>query len=337
MCILSIIVPFYNSEKKCLRLLNTLSKIDDQSVELILVDDGSTDGTLNLLKDLKNASKLNVHILSQENKGPGGARNNGIRIASGKYLWFVDSDDDIKIEAIDFLKQHYTENFDFIDFDLKNIHGQANSMNIPSGKHDESQNISITLLKNFGRIWTKHIRRDLIIANKIYYPEYSNAQDNALTFIYPFFITSFYKTNIIGYHHYEEFPSVTRCPIGPRYFDRIYTAMYGLKKALQLANKDESEFLYRKLVNLYLNVTAAKNITRTPPLHWLSACRVMRMFRSVAFTYGINFKKYPRLRGSWKFEAIFKLLWFLSYLLPDQEKHFDKLRMLGWGRPFCEP
>ena len=337
MYMLSIIVPFYNSEKKCLRLLNTLSQIDDQCVELILIDDGSTDGTLNLLEDLKNASKLNVQIISQKNKGPGGARNNGINVASGKYVWFVDSDDDIRIEAIDFLKQHHTENFDFIDFDLKRVHMQLNRMNIPAGKYEEPQNIRIVLLSNFGLICTKQIRRDLIMDNKIYYPEHCDAQDTPLTFIYPFFIKKFYKSNILGYHHHQDFPSVSRCPIGPRFFDRIYTYEYGLKKALLLANKNESEFVFKKFANVYLSVIASYNITKNPPLHWLSACRVMRAFRSVAITYNINIKKYSRSHGGWKYEKIFKLLWFLSYLLLDQKKYFEKLRIRGWGRSFCEP
>ena len=84
---LSIISPFYNSEEKCRRLLSTLSKIEDRDIEIILVDDGSTDNTISLLKDFKQKSNVNVVVITQENKGPGGARNAGLKVARGKYIF----------------------------------------------------------------------------------------------------------------------------------------------------------------------------------------------------------------------------------------------------------
>lgn len=105
--LLSFIVPFFNSEKKSKRLLTTLSNIDQDDVEIILIDDGSTDDTYKTLSDFKmNASNKNVEVIKQENKGPGGARNAGLRIAKGKYVWFVDSDDDVNLEVIDIIRNN---------------------------------------------------------------------------------------------------------------------------------------------------------------------------------------------------------------------------------------
>ena len=72
--LLSIISPFYNSEQKCGRLLRTLETLDAPDVELIFVDDGSTDGTLNVLSEFKEKAKLPTLIISQSNKGPGGGQ-----------------------------------------------------------------------------------------------------------------------------------------------------------------------------------------------------------------------------------------------------------------------
>lgn len=86
---LSIIIPVYNTEaflEKCV-----LSCLGGDS-EVIIVDDGSTDGSLALARKLA-ALHPGITVLSQENAGPGAARNAGLRVAEGEYIWFVDSDD----------------------------------------------------------------------------------------------------------------------------------------------------------------------------------------------------------------------------------------------------
>ncbi len=336
MYLISIISPFYNSEKKCKRLLDTLLQIDDKDVELIFVDDGSTDNTLDILQQFKNESNLSTHVISQENKGPGGARNTGIRVATGKYVWFVDSDDNIHLEAIDFLRQNTFKNYDFIDFDHDSAHGRVNSMNLPLGEYTDAEKVRHILLENFGRIWTKCIRRELIFENNIFYPEYCIYEDNSLGFVYPFVIKSFYKSDIIGYVHHEEHESVTRSESSPRYFDRMNTAFLGLKNGLLHANDDEQIILYQKFVRLYLVNTVARFMTRLPSKEWLTACRVMRQFRYVVKENDIENLKpdIGFISENLKFRTLFRMLWTLSYLLPDQNVYFNTLRMQAWGKVF---
>ena len=91
---LSIVIPVYNVEKyikKCL-LSCAHQNIPTDDYELIVVNDGSPDNSLQICKDILPAIK-NMTIISQENKGLSGARNTGLKQASGDYIWFVDSDD----------------------------------------------------------------------------------------------------------------------------------------------------------------------------------------------------------------------------------------------------
>lgn len=91
---LSIIIPAYNSEKfieKC--LLSCLNQdISHNEYELIVVDDGSTDNTKNIVLSIKKKHN-NIVYIYQENSAQGAARNNGLSKAKGEYIWFVDSDD----------------------------------------------------------------------------------------------------------------------------------------------------------------------------------------------------------------------------------------------------
>src|SRR3989344_8981820 len=86
----SVIVPAYNEEKVILGCLESLVKQTYKDMEIIVVDDGSTDATLQMLRRASKA--FDVKIFSQEHKGPGAARNLGAKHASGDILVFVDAD-----------------------------------------------------------------------------------------------------------------------------------------------------------------------------------------------------------------------------------------------------
>ncbi len=88
---ISVIIPTYNEEDVILDCLNSLSKQSLQNFEVIVVDDGSTDKTLQVLSELK-INNYKLKILKQEHKGAGSGRNLGAKHAKGDILVFVDSD-----------------------------------------------------------------------------------------------------------------------------------------------------------------------------------------------------------------------------------------------------
>ena len=88
----SVIIPVYNSEDYLQECLDSLLKQTLHEIEIICVDDGSTDGSLQILE--KNAANdKRIQILHQENLHAGVARNNGLKAAHGEYVIFLDSDD----------------------------------------------------------------------------------------------------------------------------------------------------------------------------------------------------------------------------------------------------
>lgn len=92
---ISIVVPCYNVIKFLPCLIESLKDIPDSECEIILIDDGSIDGTANLILQLEQ-SKICPNIKSlllENNEGQSVARNKGLALSSGEYVWFVDSDD----------------------------------------------------------------------------------------------------------------------------------------------------------------------------------------------------------------------------------------------------
>ena len=125
MKLLSIIVPVYNVEKYLSKCLDSLlaQDIPFSDYEIIIINDGSTDKSLSIAESYSQ-SYSNIKVITQFNKGLGGARNTGIHASEGKYLFFVDSDDTInknslksllefmesnKLEALRFNHQAITE------------------------------------------------------------------------------------------------------------------------------------------------------------------------------------------------------------------------------------
>lgn len=107
---LSFIVPVYNTEKYLTECLDSLldQDIPKEDYEIICINDGSTDGSLEILRSYKNAQP-NIRIVDQKNAGLSAARNAGLSIAHGEYIWFVDSDDLIQEASLSVLKTKLRE------------------------------------------------------------------------------------------------------------------------------------------------------------------------------------------------------------------------------------
>lgn len=98
---LSIIVPMYNVENYIERALTSVGSKNGQQVEIIVINDGSSDGSSRVANDvLKKLENTNNYLLSQDNNGVSSARNRGIAAAKGEYLYFLDGDDFVDEDMI---------------------------------------------------------------------------------------------------------------------------------------------------------------------------------------------------------------------------------------------
>lgn len=113
----SIVMAIYNTENFLKEAIDSVinQSIGFENIELILVDDGSTDNSKNICLDYKNRFPENIIYFHQENQGQATARNNGMEIARGKYLNFLDSDDKLELNALELVYSFFEYNYDNVD------------------------------------------------------------------------------------------------------------------------------------------------------------------------------------------------------------------------------
>lgn len=146
----SIVVPVYNTEKYLDRCVQSLICQSYRNIEIILVNDGSSDGSLNIIYQWKNRDSR-VICVDQKNQGVTCARKNGVHAATGDWVCFVDSDDEIPQKAIEKMVAA-SENVDVV-IGAVDAQGQGLELwNFPKFNADYSR---VEYLKNL--LWNRQI------------------------------------------------------------------------------------------------------------------------------------------------------------------------------------
>lgn len=119
--LVSVIIPVYNTEKYLQPAIDSIRNQTLQQLEIIIVNDGSTDGSAEILRRTA-AQDKRIRLFDQKNQGPSVTRNTGIGHATGKYIYLMDSDDLLESDA---LEQCYrkceADRLDFVFFDAQNF------------------------------------------------------------------------------------------------------------------------------------------------------------------------------------------------------------------------
>jgi glycosyltransferase involved in cell wall biosynthesis len=136
----SVIIPVFNAEKHLEKCFDYLSTQTFQNIEIIAINDGSTDSSLSILNDLARV-ETRLTVLSQPNLGPSAARNIGIENSSGDYISFIDSDDWIENNAFEQLERQITENKfpDIVMFNTYTNDAIKNKPFLKTGLYDKTK------------------------------------------------------------------------------------------------------------------------------------------------------------------------------------------------------
>ena len=179
----SVVVPIYNTEQYLEKCITSLVNQTLDDIEIILVNDSSTDNSYNIIKEYENKYPEKVKAFIKENGGLSDTRNFGIQKATGEFIGFVDSDDYVDINMF---KEMYElaikENLDMVEADFMWVYPTYTKKDI-SRKYCTFQDYFL-----YGRVMVcnKIFRRNIIVENDIFFSKGLNYED--IEFFYKFIL-----------------------------------------------------------------------------------------------------------------------------------------------------
>lgn len=193
----SFIVPVYNVEKYIAQCVESLCNQAEKSVEIILVDDGSTDESLKICREYEKRDGR-IKVIHQANQGANIARNKGLMEATGKWVCFVDGDDWVENNICTGLKKYLEQSYDIIFYSYNKVY-KGKKKRVESTKdiiEFEERDFFELQIATFNRlgpykynvkeldtvsVWNKMYRREFLMEhNLLFVPEMPKLQD--LTF-----------------------------------------------------------------------------------------------------------------------------------------------------------
>lgn len=177
---LSIVVPIYNVEQYLEECLKSIYKLDIKK-EIILVNDESPDNSNKIMEKYKKLYPMDTIIINQKNKGLSGARNSGLKVAKGKYIAFIDSDDFIdtkkyeeffnkgKHKKLDILIGTYQKYDGKKYLDVCKRDKKINNLGVITGKEFFEKSMELNSFRE--EIWDDIYNREFLISNNLEFKE----------------------------------------------------------------------------------------------------------------------------------------------------------------------
>lgn len=195
---ISIIIPAYNEEKNIISTLQCVCSQTLNDIEIICVDDKSTDSTFELIKNYSEKDSRVIPLINKE-KGVSSARNYGIEMASGEYICFIDADDSIHPQMMEFLLKAIEKagsNIALCNFTRNAISEDLFEFDYKMMSPDEILYHAEML---YSSVWTKIVKKNFLNDNKIRFQGYKIGEDTI-------FSSELYKCNDFKAVPFVDFP-----------------------------------------------------------------------------------------------------------------------------------
>lgn len=260
---ISVIVPAYNVEKYISSCLDSLLNQTKKEIEIIAIDDGSTDNTLNILNEYKRNNPNRIHVISQNNQGLSITRNNGIKLSTGKYISFVDGDDEIDTNLFKNLWDKLEEfPYDVVAFNVEIIYPNKKIIVNP-GITSDIKDFNLDSKKKFltdmyCMACNKIYKRDLFKDDNLLFTPNTWFEDVLLMHKLIPNLTSLGYLDFPGYKYYQRENSITYT-----YSDKLKDINFVLEKILEYYKKNDLYSVYKaELEYIYVRYMFATYIKR---------------------------------------------------------------------------
>lgn len=254
----SVIIPVYNIEKYLRQCLDSVVNQTLKDIEIICVDDGSTDGSFDILQEYAEKD-VRIKVVKQKNKGSGAARNKGLEFAQGEFVIFFDSDDFMSNNMLEQLYNRTCETNSEITLCRSEYFHQIDLTTSPIGFSIEKNIINDCILIQpeklskyifqfcVGWPWDKLYKKDFIINNKL---QFQNLRQSNDTY---FVLLSLVLTNSISI------------------VDEILVTHRTHKNSLEKTRRQSPECFYYALMELY-KALLDRNLFKTYEQSFINYC-----------------------------------------------------------------
>lgn len=276
--LITVIVPIYNCENYIDKCIRSILNQTYTNIELILVNDGSTDSSLNICYQYAQSDQR-IQIIDKKNEGPAAARNTGISRAAGEYISFVDSDDYVDTFYLEYL------------FSLmENYEADITSCGFVEENQDLTKRYPIELFErecfNFSEEYSSHTHLPFVCWHMLFNTKL--LKQNCILFDETIYVMEDFLFNIhsfleskkmvvdskILYHRIIRNDSITQKKMSQSYFNKWYTQIYALREIVELTKtypNMRADFIYKESYNVaqMLQCIERNNIKESEKLSYL--------------------------------------------------------------------
>lgn len=281
---ISVIIPIYNAEKY---LRECLDSVFNQSFtlgyEVIASVNGSTDNSINILKEYETKYPNLVIINDPKNKGAAGARMDGVKIARGKYVAFIDSDDRFHKNFLATMYAEIVKGYDIVGCNFFYQYEKVTKRSLLSASYTlDSVKAAHCLLRDYtmrGYMWNKMYRKELFLDHKVYYPKDPRALFEDTTSLFSIYLNiKSYKAIRKPLYYYRKNKSSVTSEVNPERFNKHLCAFAFIRYLIDQQSDEryykafKSTFI-RSRASLYYDARTAKKA------YHHSAFKHLRMFK----------------------------------------------------------
>ncbi len=255
--LISIVVPIYNVEKYLDDCIKSIIGQTYKNIEIILVDDGSTDKSGEVCENYAKYDKR-IKVIHKENGGLSDARNEGLKIANGQYITFIDSDDYVNEEFVEILYKSikkYNADISICNYDLieeKSTYRKENKKNIKDiTQLDNKECLKRTYSNEKGMeflAWAKLYNKDLFVKNCIIYPKGKIHEDTYTTYKLIYYSKNIVYNDVSLYYYRKRNGSIMNSNVSITILDGLEAT----KESCEFFEKNKESELLTLAFNDYM-------------------------------------------------------------------------------------
>ena len=272
---ISVIIPVYNSESYSKRCIESVINQTYSNLEIIAINDGSKDKSINILKEYENKDSR-IILIDQKNKGVALTRNEGVRLATGNYIMFIDNDDYIDL---DYIENMYSsiENNDIVIGGYKRVDDNRIlfKKNIKNKKFGIYENVAP---------WGKLIKRELLKKNDIKFYNYSIGEDIIFNLKLYSSTDKIVVSKSTGYNWY--FNNISVSNTSQKSLNKNILNLYN--EMIKYATNDYSKYFIGRYHIWYLLFSGKNSKSKDFYKEYL---KIMQWHKNNKFKYSISFIK----------------------------------------------